>query len=95
MCKDQAFYGVVGLAWVGTMCKTSWSGYNAGVNEKRGNVLSTSEVNHNKFSLKKYFVFISGDFRLLLMKWGIIWECFMILMLNMVVQVELVMAQES
>ena len=95
MCKDQAFYGVVGLAWVGTMCKTSWSGYNAGVNEKRGNVLSTSEVNHNKFSLKKYFVFIPGDYRLLLMKWGIIWECFMILMLNMVVQVELVMAQES
>jgi len=44
MCKDPQFYGVVGLAWVGTMCRTNWPGYNAGVNEKRGNVLSTSEV---------------------------------------------------
>ena len=46
MCKDEEFYGVVGLAWVGTMCKTgfSWDGYNAGVNEKRENVLATSEV---------------------------------------------------
>ena len=44
MCKDPEFYGVVGLAWVGTMCKTTWSGYNAGVNEKRENVLATSEV---------------------------------------------------
>ena len=33
MCKDSAFYGTVGLAWVGTMCKTYYSGYNAGVNE--------------------------------------------------------------
>ena len=46
MCKDSAFYGTVGLAWVGTMCKTYYSGYNAGVNEKRENVLATSEVNH-------------------------------------------------
>merc|ERR1711935_489270 len=44
MCKDSEFYGVVGLAWVGTMCKTYYSGYNAGVNEKRENVLATSEV---------------------------------------------------
>jgi len=44
MCKDPEFYGTVGLAWVGTMCKTTWSGYNAGVNEKRENVLATSEV---------------------------------------------------
>jgi hypothetical protein len=43
MCKDTEFYGVVGLAWVGTMCQ-GWHGYNAGVNEKRGNVLSSSEV---------------------------------------------------
>ena len=94
MCKDQAFYGVVGLAWVGTMCKTSWKGYNAGVNEKRGNVLSTSEVNNNKYSLK-LFVFIPGNYRLLLMKWGTIWECFMILVLTMVVQMESVMVKES
>merc|ERR1712051_490124 len=44
LCKDPQFYGVIGLAWVGTMCKTSWAGYNAGVNEKRENVLATSEV---------------------------------------------------
>merc|ERR1711935_1060128 len=31
------------LVWVGTMCK-GWAGYNAGVNEKRQNVLATSEV---------------------------------------------------
>ena len=40
----QTYLGVIGLAWVGTMCKTSWAGYNAGVNEKRENVLATSEV---------------------------------------------------
>jgi hypothetical protein len=45
MCKDSEFYGVVGLAWVGTMCKIYWPGYNAGVNEKRDNILATSEVN--------------------------------------------------
>merc|ERR1711956_12052 len=44
LCKDPELYGVVGLAWVGTMRKTTWSGYNAGVNEKRENVLATSEV---------------------------------------------------
>ena len=49
MCKDPEFSGVIGLAWVGTLCTTSMSGYNAGVNEKRQNVLATSEV------LKKIF----------------------------------------
>merc|ERR1712156_842260 len=44
LCKDTSFYGVIGLAWVGTICKTYWPGYNAGVNEKRQNVLATSEV---------------------------------------------------
>ena len=44
LCKDTSFYGIVGLAWVGTICKTYWPGYNAGVNEKRQNVLATSEV---------------------------------------------------
>merc|ERR1711935_282220 len=44
LCKDPELYGVIGLAWVGTMCKTSWAGYNAGVNEKRESVLATSEV---------------------------------------------------
>ena len=50
ICKDTAFYGVIGLAWVGTLCKTSWLGYNAGVNEKRQNILATSEVNKNTLS---------------------------------------------
>ena len=44
MCKDTEFFGVVGLAWVGSMCRTNWPGYNAGVNEKRESVLSSSEV---------------------------------------------------
>ena len=51
MCKDTEFYGVVGLAWVGTMCK-GWAGYNAGVNEKRQNVLATSEVNQYQNKVK-------------------------------------------
>ena len=53
MCKDEAFYGVVGRAWVATLCYydptssnpyLSSYGYNTGVNEKRQNVLATSEV---------------------------------------------------
>ena len=51
MCKDSEFYGVVGLAWVGTMCK-GWAGYNAGVNEKRQNVLATSEVNQYQIKVE-------------------------------------------
>ena len=43
VCKDTEAWGIVGLAWVGTMCKP-WPGYNAGVNEKRSTVLGTSEV---------------------------------------------------
>merc|ERR1711971_83889 len=43
LCKDTSFYGYIGLAWVGTMCK-GWAGYHSGVNEKRQNVLATSEV---------------------------------------------------
>jgi hypothetical protein len=44
MCKDTAFHGVIGYGWLGTLCKTSYPGYNTGVNEKRQNVLLTSEV---------------------------------------------------
>ena len=49
MCKDTAFYGVIGVAYLGTLCKTSSfpPGLNAGVNEKRQNVLATSEVQKN------------------------------------------------
>ena len=42
MCKDQAMSGVVGIAWVGTLCK--WKGYQASVNEKRYDVVGTAEV---------------------------------------------------
>ena len=50
MCKDTSIYGVIGYAWIGTLCKTSFKGYNAGVNEKRQNVLLTSEVNKKNVS---------------------------------------------
>ena len=69
MCKDEAFYGVVGRAWVATLCYydptssnpyLSSYGYNTGVNEKRQNVLATSEVIDNillsvadKYSINK------------------------------------------
>ena len=60
MCKDPAFYGVIGLAWVGTMCK-GWAGYNAGVNEKRQNVLATSEVNHYLIKVE-FLLSVTFDF---------------------------------
>ena len=49
MCKDPEFYGVIGLAYLGSLCRTP--GYNAGVNEKRQNVLATSEVQKKSFKL--------------------------------------------
>ena len=39
----QTSLGVIGRAWLGQLCKNQL-GYNAGVNEKRENVLVTSEV---------------------------------------------------
>ena len=45
MCKDPAFYGTIGLAWVGTLCgPNSWKGYKASINEKRASAVSTAEV---------------------------------------------------
>jgi len=45
LCKDSAFGGTIGIAFVGTMCTLKYgSGSNAGINEKRQNVLATSEV---------------------------------------------------
>jgi len=45
LCKDPAFYGVIGLAWVGTLCgPNSWKGYKASINEKRESAVSTAEV---------------------------------------------------
>ena len=49
MCKDTAFHGVIGYGWLGTLCKTSYPGFNTGVNEKRQNVLATSEVHKKPF----------------------------------------------
>ena len=46
MAKDPNFYGVVGVAWLGTMCK-GWAkpnGYTASITEKRSNALTTAEV---------------------------------------------------
>ena len=60
MCKDPAFYGVIGLAWVGTICgPSSWKGYKASINEKRESAVSTAEViifsdKLKKNSLQKY-----------------------------------------
>jgi len=42
LCKDTEFYGVVGLAYVGSLCYSK--SYSCGVNEKRGNLVSTAEV---------------------------------------------------
>ena len=44
LCKDPQEFGVAGIAWVGSICKTYWPGYNAGIVEKRSTVLGTSEV---------------------------------------------------
>ena len=92
MCKDTSIYGVIGYAWIGTLCKTSFKGYNAGVNEKRQNVLATSEVNH--YIIKAEFFLQCLTFRFLIRlwptKWVITWECFMTLMKIMVVQEGLV-----
>ena len=45
MCKDPEFYGVVGLAWVGTLCgPSSWKGYKASINEKRESAVASAEV---------------------------------------------------
>ena len=45
LCKDPAFSGVIGLAWVGTLCgPSSWKGYKASINEKRQNSVATAKV---------------------------------------------------
>jgi hypothetical protein len=45
----QTSLGVIGVAWVGTLC-TKY-GKNAGLNEKRGNVLATSEVSIKRLNV--------------------------------------------
>ena len=56
MCKDTAFHGVIGYGWLGSLCKTSYPGYNTGVNEKRQNILATSEVHKKTLSNLLYAI---------------------------------------
>ena len=51
MCKDPKYSGVVGKAWLKTLCKWTSSGLKAGVNEKRQTVLGTSEVQKKIFQV--------------------------------------------
>ena len=44
MAKDKKLHGTLGLAWIGTFCKTNSKGYQASINEKRDNVLTTAEI---------------------------------------------------
>ena len=45
LCKDPQSWGVIGLAWVGTLCgPNSWKGYKASINEKRNSAVKTAEV---------------------------------------------------
>ena len=45
LCKDPQSWGVIGIAWVGTLCgPNSWKGYKASVNEKRSSAVKTAEV---------------------------------------------------
>lgn len=44
MAKDQQYFGVVGVAWLGTLCVGPWKPYQASINEKRSSILSTAEV---------------------------------------------------
>ena len=60
MCKDTAFHGVIGYGWLGSLCKTSYPGYNTGVNEKRQNILATSEV--HKKNLSNWFYMKLAEF---------------------------------
>ena len=51
MCKDPEYSGVIGLAYIGTLCNRTSAGQKAGVNEKRKNVLATSEVRKKIFQV--------------------------------------------
>ena len=45
MCKDPQFFGTIGIAWVGTLCRpNNWKGYKASINEKRESAISSAEV---------------------------------------------------
>ena len=42
LCKDQQFFGTIGIAYLGTMCLSKQ--YATSINEKRDNVINTAEV---------------------------------------------------
>ena len=45
LCKDPNFFGVIGLAWVGSLCVgDNLKGYRTSINEKRENAVATAEV---------------------------------------------------
>jgi hypothetical protein len=44
LCKDQEMWGVVGRAWMGVVCKTSWRQYYSSINERRQNEADTAAV---------------------------------------------------
>ena len=49
MCKDPQFFGTIGIAWVGTLCRpNNWKGYKASLNEKRESAISSAEVSNQK-----------------------------------------------
>ena len=58
----QTSLGVIGVAWVGTLCKKN--GRNAGLNEKLENVLATSEVStlRSKVTIHRILKKLSGWF---------------------------------
>ena len=43
LCKDET-YGTTGYAWVGTLCRTYWPGFQTSISEKRSSVLTTAEL---------------------------------------------------
>ena len=47
ICKGTGYDGTNGIAYVGSVCNSDWPESNIGLNEKQGNVLSTSEVRIN------------------------------------------------
>ena len=52
MCKDPNYSGVVGLAYVGTLCRNKQ--YQCSINERRSNVVTTAEVNPRKHLKTSY-----------------------------------------
>ena len=50
MCKDPQFFGTIGIAWVGTLCRpNNWKGYKTSLNEKRESAISSAEVSNLKY----------------------------------------------